>query len=83
VAWLDRIDIHLEVPSVKYKELRAPAPREDSAAVRERLIGARKRQSEPFKAPEENVFECVDGAEAHSRLLRDSGRWGEGCWRMR
>jgi magnesium chelatase family protein len=73
---LDRIDIHMEVPSVKYKELRAPAPREDSAAVRERVIGARKRQSEPFKTPEENVFECADGAEAHSQL-RDSGRCGE------
>jgi magnesium chelatase family protein len=31
---LDRIDIQIEVPSVKYKELRAPAASEDSAAIR-------------------------------------------------
>jgi len=29
---LDRIDIHIEVPAVKYKELRAPSSAEDSAA---------------------------------------------------
>jgi magnesium chelatase family protein len=41
---LDRIDIHIEVPAVKYKELRAPANSEDSAAVRTRVIAARQRQ---------------------------------------
>jgi magnesium chelatase family protein len=43
---LDRIDIHIEVPAVKYKELRAPSSAEDSAAVRQRLIAARDRQLE-------------------------------------
>ena len=47
---LDRIDIHIEVPSVKYKELRGPASAEDSAAVRERVIRARERQRERYKA---------------------------------
>src|SRR5271163_2985496 len=41
---LDRIDIHIEVPAVKYKELRAPASSETSASVRERVIAARERQ---------------------------------------
>jgi magnesium chelatase family protein len=41
---LDRIDIHIEVPAVKYKELRAPASSEDSTAVRARVIAARQRQ---------------------------------------
>ena len=45
---LDRIDIHIEVPAVKYRELRAPAPAEDSAAVRQRVIAARQRQLERF-----------------------------------
>jgi len=45
---LDRIDIHIEVPAVKYKELRAPASAEDSAAVRDRVIAARKLQLERF-----------------------------------
>jgi magnesium chelatase family protein len=47
---LDRIDIHIEVPAVKYKELRAPSSSEDSAAVRTRVIAARERQTERFKA---------------------------------
>jgi magnesium chelatase family protein len=46
---LDRIDIHIEVPAVKYKELRAPSSAEDSAAVRARVIAARDRQLERYK----------------------------------
>jgi len=46
---LDRIDIHIEVPAVKYKELRAPASSEDSATVRARVIAAGVRQLERFK----------------------------------
>ena len=45
---LDRIDIHIEVPSVKYKELRAPVSSEDSNSVRQRVIAARQRQLERF-----------------------------------
>jgi magnesium chelatase family protein len=45
---LDRIDIHIEVPAVKYKELRAPSSAEDSAAVRQRVIGARERQLQRY-----------------------------------
>jgi magnesium chelatase family protein len=47
---LDRIDIHIEVPAVKYKELRAPASSEDSAAVRQRVIDARNRQTQRYHA---------------------------------
>jgi magnesium chelatase family protein len=46
---LDRIDIHIEVPAVKYKELRAPSSAEDSASVRQRVIAARNRQLERFQ----------------------------------
>jgi magnesium chelatase family protein len=46
---LDRIDIHIEVPAVKYKELRAPTSADDSAAVRGRVIAARGRQTERFR----------------------------------
>jgi len=45
---LDRIDIHIEVPAVKYKELRAPSSAEDSASVRQPVIAARNRQLERF-----------------------------------
>ena len=38
---LDRIDIHVEVPAVKYRELTARTPGETSAAIRERVNAAR------------------------------------------
>ena len=41
---LDRIDLHIEVPSVKYEQLRAEGESEKSAAVRERVSLARQIQ---------------------------------------
>ena len=46
---LDRIDIHIDVPAVKYQELTRGAPGEPSAAVRERVLRARRVQLERFK----------------------------------
>jgi predicted ATPase with chaperone activity len=48
-AVVDRIDIHIEVPAVKYKELRTPALAEDSEAVRARVVAARNRQLERYR----------------------------------
>ena len=45
---LDRIDIHIEVPAVQYKELRGGSAAEGSAEIRERVLAARKRQHERF-----------------------------------
>ena len=45
---LDRIDIVVEVPSVHFEDLRTRAEAEPSAAVRERVNGARKRQNNRF-----------------------------------
>ena len=41
---LDRIDIHIEVPAVKYKELRGNTEVESSASVRARVLRARQIQ---------------------------------------
>lgn len=41
---LDRIDMHVEVPAVRYRELAATAPGEASAVVRARVEAARGRQ---------------------------------------
>ena len=41
---LDRIDIHVEVPAVPYKELRGNATAEPSAEIRARVETARARQ---------------------------------------
>lgn len=45
---LDRIDIHVEVPAVKYQELTRGAAGEASSAVRERVEQARKKQLNRF-----------------------------------
>jgi magnesium chelatase family protein len=48
---LDRIDLHIQVPAVKYKELAEEEKSEESAAIRERILAARQSQSrrlEPF-----------------------------------
>jgi magnesium chelatase family protein len=45
---LDRIDLHIEVPALRYEDLRSIQPAEPSAAIRERVIAARDRQIERF-----------------------------------
>jgi magnesium chelatase family protein len=45
---LDRIDMHLEVPSVKYKEMSAPAGGESSAMIKSRVEQARDVQKKRF-----------------------------------
>ncbi|MGH9481823.1 MAG: YifB family Mg chelatase-like AAA ATPase, partial [Terriglobales bacterium] len=52
---LDRIDIHLDVPAVKYDELRGGAAMaEPSARIRERVAAARDRQLARFRG--ERIF---------------------------
>ena len=46
---LDRIDIHVEVPSVKYSDLESKAPQETSESIRAKVISARQIQLERFK----------------------------------
>ncbi|MEN3027490.1 MAG: YifB family Mg chelatase-like AAA ATPase [Chlorobiota bacterium] len=46
---LDRIDIHVEVPAVKYHELSIERSGESSATIRERVVRARQRQAERFR----------------------------------
>jgi magnesium chelatase family protein len=46
---LDRIDIHIEVPAVRYKELRGNEEIESSASVRERVLRARQIQVDRYR----------------------------------
>ena len=45
---LDRIDLHIEVPAVKYKELSSKAEGESSRQIRERVVAAREIQMKRF-----------------------------------
>ena len=45
---LDRIDIHIEVPAVQYKELRGGAAAEGSAEIRARVIDRPRAPARPL-----------------------------------
>lgn len=49
---LDRIDIHIEVPAVPFKELAGETPGTSSAAMREQVVAARQVQSQRFTGPQ-------------------------------
>ncbi len=65
---LDRIDIHIEVPAVKYKELRGEHTAEASAGIRERVVRARRLQLERF-AGEKKIYA---NAQMPPKLIRKS-----------
>jgi magnesium chelatase family protein len=64
---LDRIDIHIEVPAVQYKELRGGAAAEGSAEIRDRVMAARERQRERFKTNGEKIY---SNAQMTTRQIR-------------
>jgi len=64
---LDRIDIHITVPSVKFKELSSDACGEKSEIIRARVNAARTLQQERFK-DEKKIF-C--NAHMQSKDIRD------------
>ena len=45
---LDRIDLHIEVPAVEYRDVASERVEESSASIRERIDAARARQQERF-----------------------------------
>lgn len=62
---LDRIDIHVEVPGVRYRDLASEGPVEGSEEVRGRVCAARKRQLDRFK-----VEKIYNNAEMSHRQIR-------------
>src|SRR6202789_152725 len=64
---LDRIDIHIEVPAVQYKELRGGAAAEGSAEIRGRVLTARERQRARFGQHGEKIY---SNAQMTTRQIR-------------
>jgi len=63
---LDRIDIHIEVPSVKYSELSGPSTGENSDTIRKRVTEARRIQTSRFRG-KKGIF-C--NAHMDTKLIR-------------
>jgi magnesium chelatase family protein len=79
---LDRVDLHVDVPALPYRELAQAEPGEPSGAVRDRVIAARERQH--ARAPRCNArltstelrrVAALDGA-GHALLERAAARLG-------
>ncbi|HTD21247.1 MAG TPA: YifB family Mg chelatase-like AAA ATPase [Terriglobales bacterium] len=64
---LDRIDIHIDVPAVNYKELRTGSTPESSEQVRERVIRAREVQLNRFAVAGERIY---SNAQMGARQIR-------------
>ena len=76
---LDRIDIHIDVPAVNYKELRSNVQAEPSAAIRERVLRARGRQLKRFRDAGEKIFA---NAQMGSRQIRTFCELSADCERL-
>jgi magnesium chelatase family protein len=70
---LDRIDIHIDVPAVNYKEMRAGTEPESSAKIRERVMRAREAQLARFAATKsrEKLYCNAQMAPRHIRSFCD------------
>ncbi len=64
---LDRIDIHIDVPAVNYKELRGGASPEGSEQIRDRVVQAREIQLNRFAQSKERIY---SNAQMSSRQIR-------------
>lgn len=47
---LDRIDLHLSVPAISYREISADVPAETSATIKDRVVSARSRQAHRLRS---------------------------------
>jgi magnesium chelatase family protein len=76
---LDRIDIHIDVPAVNYKELRGGTGPEGSLQIRERVLRAREVQLNRFAAAGERIY---SNAQMSTRQIRAYCELSTECERL-
>lgn len=72
---LDRIDLHIEVPAVEYRDVSSERAEEDSVAIRARITAARERQQQRFKSDSKtnsNARMTTKHLKTHCQLSADS-----------
>jgi magnesium chelatase family protein len=77
---MDRIDIHIDVPAVNYKEMRSGSDPESSAQIRERVMRAREIQLQRFSSYKNQRFYC--NAQLPPRLIRTFCELSPDCERL-
>lgn len=75
---LDRIDLQIEITPLSFEELSRTAPGESSAAIRERVVRARRVQEERYAG--ESGVHC--NAQMTPRLLREYAVLDDRCSEM-
>lgn len=76
---MDRIDIHIDVPAVNYKEMRSGVEPEGSTKIRERVVHARGIQLQRFSSLREKLY-C--NAQMSSRHIRRFCELSADCERL-
>src|SRR6267143_1650119 len=76
---LDRIDIHIDVPAVNYKEMRSTSEPESSAKILERVIRARELQLTRFSSERQKLY-C--NAQMPPQSIRKFGALSADCERL-
>lgn len=74
---LDRIDIHLEVPAVPFRELSSGSPGTSSAQMREQVVAARAVQTERFEGSRTRL-----NAKMTSRQVRQYCKLDDECFNL-
>jgi len=77
---LDRIDIHIDVPAVNYKEMRSTTQAEPSAQILERIMKARAIQSKRFEGMKREKLYC--NAQMSPRHMRTFCDLSPDCERL-
>ena len=76
---MDRIDIHIDVPAVNFKEMRSTNEPENSAKIRERVVRTRQKQLTRFSGSREKLY-C--NAQMSSRHIRTHCELSADCERL-
>ncbi len=77
---LDRIDIHIDVPAVNYKEMRSGSEPESSATIRDRVMRAREIQLRRFASSTRLKLYC--NAQMAPRHIRTFCELSSDCERL-
>ncbi len=77
---MDRIDIHIDVPAVNYKEMRSTNEPESSAKIRERVMRARAEATAAFRhVPRKALLQRPDVFPPHPQSSASSRPIASGC----
>ncbi len=72
---LDRIDLHIEVPAVEYRDVSSERTEENSTAIRDRIARARQKTARALRARRKNKLQCAHDYAAFENALQTKCRF--------